>query len=276
MNDAGPARLWGRADAYEAYVGRWSRLLARECLAWMAAPGGGRWLDVGCGIGAVSQTILASAAPAEVHGIDQSEPFIAHARAIITDDRAQFHVGDAMRLPFANGRFDAVVSGLVLNFLPDARTAVTEMARVTRPGGGVASYVWDYGGEMQMMRRFWDTAVELDPAAAAHDEGRRFGVAHPDRLRAVAEAAGLDAVEARPIDISTRFRNFYDYWTPFLGGVGPAPTYLATLSEERQAALRERIRGRLPAAPDGSITLMARAWAVRGVARDKAKPAVAG
>jgi SAM-dependent methyltransferase len=266
MDDAGPAGLWAHGAAYEAYVGRWSRLLARECLAWMAAPPGGRWLDVGCGTGVLSETILASASPAEVCGIDRSEPFISHARARVADPRARFQVGDAMRIPFETGTFDAAASGLVLNFVPDAGGAVAEIARVVRPGGLFAAYVWDYGGQMQMMRRFWDAAVELDPGAAQFDEGRRFGISHPDRLRTVAEQAGFGKVATRAIDITTRFRDFDDYWTPFLGGVGPAPTYALSLTEDRRAVLRERIRGTLLAGPNGAIELLARAWAVRGVA----------
>jgi SAM-dependent methyltransferase len=175
-----------------------------------------------------------------------------------------------MSLPFDRARFDAVVSGLVLNFVPDAAAAVAEIARVTRPGGLFAAYVWDYGGEMQMMRRFWDEAVALDPAAAELDEGRRFGVSHPDRLRSIAQQAGFGAVATRAIDITTRFKDFDDYWRPFLGGVGPAPDYVVSLTEERRAALRERIRSKLRARADGTIPMLARAWAVRGVARNEA------
>ena len=269
MRDPAPAGPWASADAYEAYVGRWSRLVARECLAWLAAPSGGRWLDVGCGTGVLTQTILASAAPQEVRGIDRSEQFIAHARAHITDTRARFEVGDAMSLPFEGARFDNAVSGLVLNFVPDAGTAVAEIARVLQAGGLFAAYVWDYGGEMQMMRRFWDAAVDLDPGAAELDEGRRFGISHPDRLRAIAQQAGFGDVAARAIDITTRFRDFEDYWMPFLGGTGPAPSYAVSLTEERRAALRERIRSTLPVRADGTIELVARAWAVRGVTGPK-------
>ncbi len=257
--------VWASGDAYEPYVGRWSRLVAREFLAWLEVPAGGRWLDVGCGTGALSEMILAHASPAEIVGTDPSEQFVAHARAHIIDPRARFDVGDAMRLPFETNRFDAVVSGLVLNFVPDAGRAVSEMARVARPGGLLAAYVWDYADQMEMMRHFWDAAIALDPAAAAFDEGRRFPLCHPDRLGAVAQQAGLDAVETRAIDIHTRFRGFDDYWSPFLGGNGPAPAYAMSLSSERRAALRTRLQRALPVAADGAIELVARAWALRGV-----------
>lgn len=265
MDRAGHAGLWSSGEAYESYVGRWSRLVAREFVAWLAPAPGGQWLDVGCGTGALSETILAHASPAEVVGTDPSEQFIAHARAHITDQRASFEVGDAQRLPFDSHRFDTAVSGLVLNFVPDAARAVSEIARVTRPGGLLAAYVWDYAGQMQMMRHFWDAAVALDPAAAALDEGRRFPLCHPDQLRALAHQAGLAAVETRAIDIGTRFRDFDDYWTPFLNGNAPAPAYAMSLTPERREALQERIRRTLPVASDGTIELVARAWAVRGI-----------
>jgi SAM-dependent methyltransferase len=153
----------------------------------------------------------------------------------------------------------------VLNFVPEPAKAVAEMRRAVRPGGTVALYVWDYAGEMQLMRRFWDAVAALDPSARDLDEGRRFPICHPQRLTALLRDAGLDRVEARAIDVPTVFRNFDDYWSPFLGGQGPAPTYCAALTEDRRAQLRERLRATLPAERDGSIRLTARSFAVRGI-----------
>jgi SAM-dependent methyltransferase len=158
------------------------------------------------------------------------------------------------------------VAGLVINFVPDQAKAVGEMRRVTRPGGVVAAYVWDYAGEMQMMRAFWDAAVALDPSAVALEEGQRFPVCHPEPLAKLFEGTGLKAVAVRAIDVPTIFKDFDDYWTPFLGGQAPAPGYCMSLSEERRAALCDRIRASLPIKDDGSIPLTARAWAVRGTA----------
>jgi SAM-dependent methyltransferase len=260
-----PTDVWASGNAYEPYVGRWSRPVARQFLAWLDVPTGGRWLDVGCGTGALSETILEVAHPTEVVGIDPSTEYVAYARGHVPDPRADFDVADARALPFAARAFDGVVSGLVLNFVPDPAAAVAEMARVAQPGGAVAAYVWDYGNGMELMRRFWDAAVALDPAARDLDEGRRFGaICHPEALAGLFRDAGLLHVEARPIDVPTLFRDFGDYWTPFLGGQGPAPAYAMTLGEDRRAALRERIRAELPIASDGSIPLIARAWAVRG------------
>jgi hypothetical protein len=155
------------------------------------------------------------------------------------------------------------VSGLVLNFAPDARAAVAEMARVTVPGGTIGAYVWDYAGKMELMRHFWDAAVELDHGAAKLDEGLRFPVCRPEALTELFTSAGLRAVDVTAIDIATPFATFDDYWRPFLGGQGPAPAYAMALDETARARLRDRIRARIPLQPDGSIALTARAWAVR-------------
>jgi SAM-dependent methyltransferase len=260
--------IWASGSPYEAYVGRWSRPVAREFLAWLGVPDGRRWLDVGCGTGALAETILRDASPGEVVGCDPSEGFVAHARERIVDERASFQIADARSLPFRDADFDAVVSGLVLNFVPDPPRGLAEMARVARPGGVVAVYLWDYAGQMQLMRYFWDAAIALDPAARDLDEGRRFPICHPEPLERLFRDAGLADVSVRPIDVPTPLRDFDDYWLPFLGAQGPAPSYAASLDEEQRTRLRERIRSALPIAPDGSIPLIARAWAARGTARD--------
>lgn len=257
--------VWDVGTGYEAYVGRWSRLVAREFLAWLGVPRHGRWLDVGCGTGTLVEAIAAAAKPRLVLGIDRSMGFLGHARSRLAGAGTAFQVGDAQALAIAPGSFDAVVSGLVLNFVPRPALMVAEMARAVRPGGAIALYVWDYAGGMELMRRFWEAASALDAAAVALDEGVRFPVCSPAPLAALFAAAGLSDVATSAIDVPTRFRDFDDYWQPFLGGQGPAPAYAMSLPEDRRAALRERLRGALPTGPDGSIRLTARAWAVRGV-----------
>ena len=259
-----PAEVWENAESLERYVGRWSRLVAREFVTWLDVASGARWLDVGCGSGALTETVLAEAEPASIEGVDTSEAFVAYAASRVTDPRASFAVADAQALDRPDAAYDAVASSLVLNFLPDPARGAAEMRRVVRPGGVVAGYVWDYAGEMQLMRRFWDAAAELDPAAADLDEGRRMAGCNPAGLEALFAGAGLEEVETRAIDVPTVFADFDDYWTPFEGGQGPAPGYCVSLPPDRRAALRERLRETLPAASDGSIGLVARAWAVRG------------
>jgi SAM-dependent methyltransferase len=265
--------VWASGDAYEPYVGRWSRVVAGEFLQWLAIPAGCDWLDVGCGTGALTQMILKKAAPNRVLGVDPSAGFVAHATAHVTDPRATFRTGDAQALPVGVDEFDAAVAGLVINFVPDQQTAVVEMARATKPGGTVAAYVWDYAGEMQMMRRFWDAAVALNPKAKELDEGIRFPVCHPEALQHLFRSTGLEHVEVRAIDAPTTFKDFDDYWTPFLGGQAPAPGYCMSLSENDRAALRERIRASLPIRDDGTIHLIARAWAIKGTVGDGSRPA---
>lgn len=263
-NSSGAADSWANAESYEAYVGRWSRVVAGGFLKWLSLPGEQRWLDIGCGTGALSETILRNASPKSVAGIDASEGYVAFARQAIQDSRASFQVGSVDPLPFADGAFEAVVSGLVLNFLPHSDRALAEMRRAIVPGGTVAAYVWDYAGEMEFMRYFWDAAVALDPKAAALDEGRRFPFCNPDALTQLFKSAGLVNVDTFAIDIKTVFRDFNDFWAPFQGGQGPAPSYLMSLSPERQNAFREELLGQLPIEDDGSIPLIARAWAVKG------------
>jgi ubiquinone/menaquinone biosynthesis C-methylase UbiE len=258
---------WGAADRYEPYVGRWSRLVAQDFVGWLGIAPGARWLDVGCGTGALSSAIIRAAAPAELRGVDPAEGFVATANALLGGTHFAATLGDAAELPFPDDHFDVVVSGLVLTFVPDLGRALAEAGRVARRGGTVGAYVWDYADRMQMIRQFWDAAAQVDPAARELDEAVRFAeMANPDGLRRSFENAGLRSVETRAIDIATVFVDFDDYWLPFLGGQGPAPAYCVALDEDRRRGLREALRERLPTEPDGTIHLVARAWAVRGSA----------
>jgi hypothetical protein len=221
MADATRPHVWGNIEAYEAYMGRWSRPMAKAFLAWLAPSPLLRWLDVGCGTGALTQAILSTADPSEILGI---------------------------------------------NFVPEPELAVAEMVRATRHGGSVGAYVWDYGGEMQLVRTFWQAAIALDPAAAAWDQARQFPICQPESLEDHFRRAGLTTVAVQAIDIPTLFRDLDDYWRPhLLQGSGVAPRYVTSLEETQRAALQERLQATLPIAADGSIPLIARAWAVRGV-----------
>jgi SAM-dependent methyltransferase len=221
-------------------------------------------VDVGCGTGALTGTLLAVAGPQSVLGIDTSAEFVRHASAHVRDPRASFRTGDALALPVDDSSVGAVVSGLVLNFLPDQPAAVAEWRRAVAPGGVVAAYVWDYGSGMELIRRCWDAAVQLDPAAAPLDEGTRFAGCAPGPLQELFSGAGLADVVTGSIEVPMVFPDFEDYWSPFLGATGPAPAYVASLRDADRLALRELLRERLPVRDDGSIHLTARAWTVRG------------
>ena len=256
--------VWASGRSYEDYVGRWSRLVAADFLAWLDVPPGARWLDVGSGTGVLTETVLVDRSPEEVVGVEPSDSFREYAVAQVPDPRVTFRAGNAQALPVDDDAFDVVVSGLVLNFVPDRPAALAEMRRAARPGGTVAAYVWDYPGEMQLMTHFWGAAVALDPDALSLDEAARFDFCRPDPLRALFTGAGLADVDVGEIVVPTDFGDFDAYWTPFLGGTGTAPAYAMSLSEDARAALREAVRARLPVRDDGSIHLTARAWAIRG------------
>ncbi len=259
-----PTDPWRAGDAYDAYMGRWSRPLAREFTGWLRAPAAGHWLEFGCGTGALTAAILERCAPASVVACDPAEPFVAHARRSLGGDRASFVVADASGLPRRDGGFDAVVSGLVLNFVPEPARVLAAVRERLRPGGTAAACVWDYAEGMEFLRIFWDEAAALDPRAEALDEGRRFPLCREPALAALFGEAGFAGVETGAVEIETPFATFEDYWAPFLRGTGPAPGYVAGLDGPERDALRERLADRLRPGADGAIRLRARAWAVKG------------
>lgn len=265
MKQSSAANTWSSAEAYERRVGRWSRLVGLDFLDWLRPTGGMRWLDIGCGTGVLCQIILEQFEPAQVTGLDPSQGELAYARTRVTGEGVNFLRADAHALPFLKDSFDLAVSGLVLNHLSDKVRALAEMRRVVRPGGRVASYVWDYAGEMQLMRRFWDAAIALDPAARERDQARRFPDCKPEPLATLFAGAGLHEVEARAFDVATILRDFDDYWAPMTIGEGAIPEYVLSLTKECRASLRERLQQSLPTHTDGTIHLAARAWAVSGV-----------
>ncbi|WP_328908084.1 class I SAM-dependent methyltransferase [Streptomyces sp. NBC_00234] len=255
--------VWAVGDAYERYMGRWSRPVAEGFVAWLNCGDGLRWLDVGCGTGALTTAVASRCRPRNVVGLDRSSAFVVAARDAVPAS-ASFVVADALSLPMRDETFDMAVSGLALNFLPDPGAAVTEWARVVRPGGLVAAYVWDYAEGMAFLRHFWDTAVAVDPSAASLDEGRRFPFCRPDPLRTLWMEAGLVEVAVAPIEVPMVFADFADFWEPFMAGQGPAPGYVAALAPATRDGLRDKLSETVPRRSDGSIALTSRAWTVRG------------
>ena len=266
----GSDAMWADADSYEAYIGRWSRIAAKMFVDWLGIAPRSAWLDVGSGTGALTHAILDRAQPARIVGVDRSRAFISYAKANTMDPRVVFEQADAERLSMPSDSFDAVVSGLMLNAVPDQPAAVGEFVRVAKPGGVVATYLWDFDGEMQVLRYFWEAAKAIDPSAdAASDDDEAFAISKPDRLKSVFEIAGLCDVEIRALDVPTHFRDFEEYWAPLQRGHAPSQEYVAALSDGDRSRLRDLLRTTLPTKPDGSIDLLARAWAAKG---EKPKP----
>jgi SAM-dependent methyltransferase len=257
---------WAAGATYEDFMGRWSRELAPRFVSWLGVPGGVHWLDVGCGTGALTSAICRHADPASVLGCDPAEPFIEYARGRSEDVRVSFVVAGAGGLPGRADGYGSVTSLLALNFFPDPEAAVHEMRSLAATRGAVSACVWDYGGEMEFLRRFWDAVAVVDPEARQFDEGERFPICRPAALAGLFRSGGLNEVRCEPIEIPTGFASFEDYWRPLLGGTGPAPSYIASLDADRRTTLARKLEQALPRGPDGTIALTARAWAVRGTA----------
>jgi SAM-dependent methyltransferase len=253
---------WTSGANYDQWMGRWSRLLAREFLTWLDLPGGLRWIDVCCGSGAVTEAIVECCEPECIVGIDTSSEQIEFARQHRTQPNVTFQTGNAMALPFANASFDVAVCGLGLNYIPSPVRGLEELRRVIRSRGTVAVYVWDYAEGARFLREFWDAAIAADSEAAMFDQARRFPICTPEGLRALFEQAGLQELIVHPLRVVTCFKSFDDYWQPLLTGQGSAPNYLATCDQHSQVLIRERLRAVLPANAQGEIELPARAWAI--------------
>jgi SAM-dependent methyltransferase len=256
---------WASGGGYDAFMGRWSKLIGVKFLDWLAVSPAARWLDVGCGTGALSQLILNGYRPKTLIGVDPSAEFIGFAEQSMPQPEVEFVVGSAEDLEFETNMFEAVVSGLVLNFVPEPEAALAEMLRVTKSGGQIGIYLWDYGEGMEMLRYFWDAATAMDPRATALDEGSRFPLCREGELEQLMVGSGLKQVESMVIEVETAFNSFEDYWGPFLQQVGPAPGYTMGLPTEERMKLESRLRQSLPREDDGSISIKARAWAVKGI-----------
>jgi SAM-dependent methyltransferase len=259
-----PSNVFNDATAYERYVGRWSRVVAPSFVRWLGLPAGRSWLDVGAGTGVLTQAILDHAAPTRIVAVDLSAAYVDYARSAVTDPRVEFAVGDAARIADGTAEFDAAVAGLVLNFVPSPPEVVRGMTNAVVSGGTVAAYVWDYLGRMEMVRRFWDAAMAIDPAAGEYHAQTSYALCNPDALGELFDGAGLNAVESVPIDAPARFSDFDDLWTPFLGAQGSVARYLRSRDDDTRDAIRDRLRQLAPGEADGAIVLNARAWAVKG------------
>lgn len=254
--------MWNDAAGYEKYVGHWSRAIAPQFLEWLALPSGLRWLDVACGTGALTAAILARCAPSDIVGVDASPEYLESAQENCRDPQVHFIIGDANSLCFPDSSFDVSVSGLALNFVTFDR-ALAAQHRVVRPGGMIAAYVWDYAGEYEFARRFWDAALSTDPRAAAYDPGRKVKICHEQNLRQALVAAGCTVVETRVIDHWGEFPSREAYWHAFDGRQGSTSEYLSLLTDEERLRLRATLLSTM--SPKRPVKLKVRALAVKGV-----------
>ena len=250
---------------YDGFMGRWTRAVAPHFLDSLKMATGLHWIDLGAGTGALAGTILDAHDPAHVVALERVPHLVAHMRDLLPDPRLHGVVGDALAIPLPPDCVDAAVSGLLLAQVPDKNKALFEMARVVRPGGTVAFFVWDYpAGGLGFIHAFWQAATAIDPDAEHKDEAHRFAFCRPQALTVMARSARLRDVTVEPIEITTVFADFEDYWLPLRFGAGAAPDYYRGLPSGTQDALMTRLRDTLPVAANGSITLTGRAWVVRG------------
>jgi len=259
-------KMFGDAEAYERFMGRWSSKLAPLLVDFAGLADSGKMLDVGSGTGALAFAIARMKAHCQVLGIDPSAEYIGYAGSKNpVPQRVKFEVGDAQQLRFSQAEFANSLSLLVFNFIPDRRKALLEVMRVTRAGGAVSAAVWDYPEKMRMLRVFWDAAAEVDPAARAADEAH-MPLCRAGQLEELWKAVGLEQVVARPLEITMGFTSFQDFWEPFLLGQGPAGAFVTKVEGERRQALRNEVKRRLGLASENApFSLAARAWAVRGI-----------
>jgi ubiquinone/menaquinone biosynthesis C-methylase UbiE len=257
---AAVAPSFSEVDAYERFMGRWSRAAAGSFLRWLDPPADARWLDVGCGTGILSEMALVTSAPAALVGIDLTAAQLAHAARDASDKRARFEVADAQALPFVPESFDIAASGLVLNFLPKPHQAVREMRRVVRSGGIVAAYVWDFEPELSpsgpLRRALKAMAIDVAPLPGTQASAR-------PALAALFEEASLADVETTTMDVSVAFADFRDFWDTQTTSYSPTTKTIQALSAAKREALAESLRKLVSVDMHGSIRYAARANAVK-------------
>lgn len=256
-----PQSMFSDGAAYERLMGRWSKKAGEQFLDWLAAEKGLSWLDVGCGNGAFTEEIVSRCAPASVSGIDPSEVQIAYARTRPGTRMAEFHVGDSQALPFSDGSYDAATMALVIAFVPDPAKGVAELARVLRPGGTAAAYMWDLPAMGVPLGPIYKALRDMDmpgPQPPSAEFSRR------EAMEALWRGAGLDEVETTVIRVPVSFDNFEDFWQSNTLPAGPHAKFVHAMPEAAREELCRRLRDSLPTAADGRIAYESVANAVTG------------
>ena len=257
---------WDSAAAYDRFMGRWSRQLAPQFLNWLNIPAGRDWIEIGCGTGALTSAICERTDPRSVVALDTASEFVEYCTKQLSYETLSVMQGTVDSLPSRPDGYGAVVSSLVLNFLPDTIGSLRKMKSVCSPDGFVAACVWDYSKGMEFLRFFWDAALAVDPASAIFDEGTRFPLCRPDALRSAFHQAALHNIEIASVAIPTMFQSFEDYWSSLCEGTGPAPSYVATLSTAKREALASSLKALTSPNGGGPVTLQASAWAIKASA----------
>lgn len=258
--------MFTNAYAYDKFMGRWSRLIAPHLAEFAGIPdSGGKILDAGCGIGVLAFAIAEFRPRCQVVGIDISQEYISYAKSRNNySDRVHFEIGNVQNLAFPDAAFNDSLSLLALNFVPNAPRALSEMKRVTKPGGRIAAAVWDYGDGMEMLRVFWDAAVAVDANASRLHE-KNMPLCRADELSGLWRSAALDNIHEQPLEVEMNFKSFQDYWEPFLTGQGPAGAYVKRVGRDHLPILREEVKRRLRLQDEAAqFILRGRVWAVRG------------
>lgn len=255
--------------AYERFMGRWSKLTGRLFVDWLEIPPQRRWLDVGCGTGAFTEVILSRCDPMAIVAFDPSERQLAYAFSRPHDNRVTFRLGDAMAIEAESHEFDVAVSALVLNFLPDQGKAVREMARVVRPGGTVAVYVWDFAGRRNITQHLNDAIASIAPdAERAARRAQQASTTTPAALMELFSSVGLEEIETKSLDITAEFEDFEDYWvsnTTLITAINIIGKAGGSLASDEILLLKQMLKDKLPRANSGKIEFGARAWAIRGM-----------
>ena len=245
-------------DAYDAFMGRYSRELSGRFVDATGVVAGNRALDVGCGPGALTGALVDRVGAGGVSAVDPSPPFVATCE--LRHPGVRVRLGRAEDLPFGDAEFDVALAQLVLHFVTDPELAARELRRVVRPGGIVAACMWDFADGMEMLRHFWDAALSVDPTAPDELRALRFG--RQGEIAGLFEAAGLDDIEETMLTVHSTYADFEELWSGFLAGIGPAGTFCVSLSDEQRAAVRAELFARV-GSPDGSFGLAAMARSAR-------------